>query len=74
MPFASTLAGAMTDLDPAKTSPDDIVRICFMAKPRLDQMGDYGVPLSGMETAAERTRGEVKTIEHPAQRPEIRAG
>ena len=74
MPFNSTLAGEVSDLDPAKTTPDDIIFICAMAKRRLDQMGDYGVPLSDMETIAERIRNEVETIEALVQRPEIRAG
>lgn len=74
MPFVSTLAGEVSDLDPAKTEPDDIIMVCAMAKTRLDQMGDYGIPLSGMETVAERIRGEVETIEELVRRPEIRAG
>ena len=74
MPILFTEAGEVSDLDPARTTPDDMLLICAQAKMRLDQMGDHGVPLSATEAIAERIRSEVETIEQHAQRPEIRAG
>ena len=73
MAFRSTLAGEVTDFDPEKTNPEDIVNICFQAKMRLDQVHDYGIPLSRTEETVERIRDEIELIEQAAKHPQIQA-
>ena len=74
MAFIPSLAGEVSDFDPERTKPEDVIEICRQAKMRLDQMGDYGIPLSQTERTAERIRDEIETVEQAARHPRIQAG
>ena len=73
MAFIPSLAGEVSDFDPERTKPEDVIEICRQAKMRLDQMGDYGIPLSKTEETAERIRDEIETVEQAARHPQIQA-
>ena len=73
MAFIPSLAGEVSDFDPERTKPEDVIEICRQAKMRLDQMGDYGIPLSKTEETAERIREEIETVEQAARHPQIQA-
>ena len=73
MAFIPSLAGEVSDFDPEGTKPEDVIEICRQAKMRLDQMGDYGIPLSQTERTAERIREEIETVEQAARHPQLQA-
>ena len=73
MPFLPTPAGRVSDFDPARTDPDDIIRICAMAEYNITELAGHGADLPGIEASARRIRQEVEAIGESVQRPEIRA-
>ena len=73
MPFLHTPAGRVSDFDPEKTEPEDILRICAMAGANIAALAGQGAELSGLAASARRIRHEVQSVATGVQRPEIRA-
>ena len=73
MAFISSPAGEVSDFDPERTKPEDVIEICRQSKMRLNQLGNYGIPLSKTEETAKRIRDEIETIEQAARHPQIQA-